>query len=142
MSPQAPGGPAAPPAADPSAPPPIETLSVAPPPLPPENGISAIRGVELEPGVPDLTRGRRPVSPPLARMAGANGVVEVDFSVSAGGVTSVQRADGPEVFQAAATGAVESWFFRRTRADRAYLTAVFTYEDDLASAIVRPQPAR
>jgi len=36
---------------------------------------------------------------------------------------------------------VESWIFRRTRADRAYLTAVFTYEDDLASAVVRPQPA-
>jgi hypothetical protein len=36
---------------------------------------------------------------------------------------------------------VESWIFRRTRADRAYLTAVFTYEDDLASAVVRPQSA-
>ena len=111
-----------------------------PPPPPPENGVSAIRGVLLEPGVPDLIRGRRPVSPPLARMAGVGGVVEVDFSVSAGGITAVQRTDGPELLQAAATQAVESWVFRRTRADRAYLTAVFTYEDDLASAIVRPQP--
>jgi hypothetical protein len=73
-------------------------------------------------------------------MAGASGMVTVDFSVSAGGVTAVQRTDGPEVFLAAATQAVESWVFRRTRADRAYLTAVFTYEDDLASAVVRPQP--
>lgn len=112
---------------------------MAPPPLPPENGISAIRGVELEPGVPDLTRGRRPVSPPLARMVAANGVVEVQFSVSAGGITTVQRTDGPDVLQPAATAAVESWIFRRTRADRAYLTAVFTYDDDLASAVVRPQ---
>jgi TonB family protein len=128
------------PAADPTAPPPVEVLRAMPPPPPPENGISAIRGVLLEPGVPDLTRGRRPVSPPLARMAGVGGVVEVDFSVSAGGTTTVQRTDGPELLQVAATQAVESWIFRRTRADRAYLTAVFTYEDDLASAVVRPQP--
>lgn len=126
---------------DPTAPPPIEILSVAPPPPPPENGISAIRGVLLEPGVPDLTRGRRPVSPPFARMAGVNGVVEVEFSVGSGGLTSVQRVNGPDLLQPAASQAVESWVFRRTRADRAYLLAVFTYEDDLASAIVRPQPA-
>jgi TonB family protein len=126
---------------DPTAPPPIEVLRALPPPPPPENGISAIRGVLLEPGVPDLTRGRRPVSPPFARMAGTSGVVEVNFSVSAGGIPSVQDVDGPEVLKPAATQAVESWIFRRTRADRAYLTAVFTYEDDLASAVVRPQPA-
>jgi TonB family protein len=126
--------------ADPTAPPPVEVITAAPPPPPPENGISAIRGVQLEPGVPDLARGRRPVSPPFARMAGASGVVEVEFSVSAGGVTTVQRTNGPEILQPAATQAVDSWIFRRTRADRAYLVAVFTYEDDLASAIVRPQP--
>jgi TonB family protein len=125
---------------DSTAPPPVEVLRAVPPPPPPENGISAIRGVSLEPGVPDLTRGRRPVSPPFARMARVEGVVEVDFSVSAGGVTAVQRVDGPELLKPAATQAVESWVFRRTRADRAYLTAVFTYEDDLASATVRPQP--
>jgi hypothetical protein len=61
--------------------------------------------------------------------------------VSIGGITAVQRSEGPEVFLPAATQAVESWIFRRTRADRAYLTAVFTYEDDLASAVVRPQSA-
>jgi TonB family protein len=126
---------------DPTAAPPIEVLTASLPPLPPENGISAIRGVELEPGVPDLARGRRPVAPPFARMAGANGVVTVEFSVSAGGITTVQRAEGPDVFLPAATQAVESWIFRRTRPDRAYLIAVFTYEDDLASAVVRPQPA-
>jgi TonB family protein len=126
--------------ADPTAPPPIEVLTAAPPPLPPENGISAIRGVLLEPGVPDLTRGRRPVSPPFARMAAVQGVVEVEFSVGSGGLTAVQRVNGPELLQPAATQAVESWIFRRTRADRAYLLAVFTYEDDLSSAVVRPQP--
>ena len=115
---------------------------MAPPPLPPENGISAIRGVELEPGVPDLTRGRRPVAPPFARMQGASGQVSVEFSVGAGGTTAVQRVEGPDIFQPAARAAVESWSFRRTRADRAYLVAVFTYEDDLASAVVRPQPQR
>jgi TonB family protein len=132
---------AVPPVDSTAAPPPVEVLRAVPPPPPPENGISAIRGVVLEPGVPDLTRGRRPVSPPFARMARVEGVVEVDFSVSAGGVTAVQRVDGPELLKPAATQAVESWVFRRTRADRAYLRAVFTYEDDLASAVVRPQPA-
>ena len=130
------------PGGDPTAPPPIEVIRAAPPPPPPpENGISAIRGVLLDPGVPDLTRGRRPVAPPFARMGDVSGVVEVDFSVSAGGITAVLRVDGPELLRAAATQAVESWIFRRTRADRAYLTAVFTYEDDLSSAVVKPQPA-
>jgi hypothetical protein len=72
-------------------------------------------------------------------MQGASGEVTVQFSVSAGGVTTVQRVEGPEILQPAARGAVESWVFRRTRADRAYLVARFTYDDDLASAVVRPQ---
>ena len=79
------------------------------------------------------------MSPPLARMAGVEGVVTVDFSVSAGGVTAVQKVDGPDLLRPEAEQAVESWIFRRTRADRAYLTAIFTYEDDLANAVVRPQ---
>jgi len=82
------------------------------------------------------------VSPPLARMVGAGGVVQVDFSVSAGGIPTIQRTDGPDILLPAASSAVESWVFRRTRADRAYLTAVFSYEDDLATAVVRPQPRR
>jgi TonB family protein len=119
--------------------PPIEVVTAAPPPLPPENGISAIRGVTLEPGVPDLTQGRRPVAPPLARMAGASGEVQVDFSVGPGGVTTVQEVRGPQILQAAARGAVETWTFRRTRAERLYLTATFTYEGDAARADVHPQ---
>jgi hypothetical protein len=73
-------------------------------------------------------------------MVGAGGVVEVNFSVSVGGIPTIQRTDGPDLLTPAATSAVESWVFRRTRADRAFLTAVFTYEDDLATAVVRPQP--
>jgi TonB family protein len=126
-------------AAGPAAPPPVEVVTVPPPPLPPENGISAIRGVTLEPGVPDLIRGRRPVESPLARMARAKGEVEVDFSVGAGGVTTVQEVRGPQILQAAARGAVETWTFRRTRAERLYLTATFTYGEGTANADVRPQ---
>jgi TonB family protein len=126
-------------AAGPAAPPPVEVVTVPPPPLPPENGISAIRGVTLEPGVPDLTQGRRPVAPPLARMSGAVGQVQVDFSVGPGGITTVQEVRGPQILQAAARGAVETWAFRRTRAERLYLTATFTYDADTASADIHPQ---
>jgi len=38
---------------DATAPPPVEVITAAPPPLPPENGISALQGVTLEPGVPE-----------------------------------------------------------------------------------------
>jgi TonB family protein len=128
------------PGADPTAPPPVEVITASPPPLPPESGISAIRDVTLEPGVPDLAQGRRPVPPPLARMAGASGTLEVNFSVGAAGLTTVQNVTGPEVFKPAAQQAVESWVFRRDRANRVYLIAVFSYEGDTASAVVRPQP--
>jgi len=124
---------------DPTAPPPVEVITAEPPPLPPENGISALPGVTLEPGVPDLTQGRRPVAPPLARMARTSGEVEVDFSVGPGGTTVVGAVRGPEILQPAARAAVETWTFRRTRADRLYLTAVFMYEGDAATAAVRPQ---
>ena len=134
--------PAAPPAAaEATAPPPVEVIT-APPPAPlPENGVSAIRDVTLEPGVPDLTKGRRPVAPPLARMAGTTGSVEVSFSVGVSGSTTVQGSTGPDLLKPAAEQAVASWFFRRTRADRAYLLAVFTYAGDKSSAVVRPQAA-
>jgi TonB family protein len=143
-----PASPAPPPPATPStpsaaggatAPPPVEVITAPPPTLPPENGISAIRDVTLEPGVPDLTRGRRPVSPPFARMAGSTGTVEVAFSVGTAGATTVQSTTGPDLLKPAAEQAVASWVFRRTRADRAYLTAVFTYTEDKSSAVVRPQ---
>jgi TonB family protein len=124
----------------PAAPPPVEVITAPPPPPPPENGVSAIRDVTLEAGVPDLTRGRHPVVPPLARLGGASGTVEVAFSVSAAGATAVRSVDGPDLLKPAAEATVGSWVFRRTRADRAYLVAVFTYAGDKASAAVRPQP--
>jgi TonB family protein len=140
-APAATTAPAAPPAAGPAAPPPVEVITAPPPALPPENGVSAIRDVTLQPGVPDLARGRRPVAPPLARMAGATGTVEVTFSVSAGGTTTLQSASGPDVLKPAAEQAVASWVFRRARGDRAYLVAAFTYTGDKSSAVVRPQAA-
>jgi TonB family protein len=126
----------------PALPPPAEEVITAPPPaLPPENGVSAIRDVTLEPGVPDLAKGRRPVTPPLARMTGAMGRVEVSFSVGASGATSVQTTSGPELLRPAAEQAVVSWVFRRTRADRAYLIAIFDYTGDKGAAVVRPHAA-
>jgi TonB family protein len=138
--------PAAPPPASAEAPavatprpPAMEVLNVPPPPLPPENGLSAIQGVTLAPGVPDLTKGRRPVPPPFARMAQATGTVEVKFSVDAAGIATVKGSSGPDVFKRAAEQAVASWTFRRTRADRIFLVADFTYGLDTASASVRPE---
>lgn len=130
--PQAPG---------PTSPPPVEVITAPPPAPPPENGVSAIRDVTLEPGIPDLARGRRPVAPPLARMSGTVGTVEVAFSVSAGGTTQIQTTQGPEPLRTAAEQAVASWVFRRERADRLYLLAVFSYTGDKGSAVVRPQAA-
>ena len=103
--------------------------------------MSAIRDVTLEPGVPDLARGRRPVAPPFARMSGTTGTAEVSFSVSAGGTTALQTATGPEMLRYSAEQTVASWIFRRSRADRAYLVALFTYVGDKALVIVRPQTA-
>jgi hypothetical protein len=114
-------------------------ITAPPPPPPLESGISAVRDVTLEPGVPELARGRRPVPPPFARMSATTGTVEVSFSVSAGGITALQAATGPELLRFAAEQAVASWVFRRTRADRAYLVATFTFGADKAQAVVRPQ---
>jgi hypothetical protein len=117
----------------------VEVITAPPPATAPENGVSAIRDVTLEPGVPDLTRGRRPVVPPLARMTGTSGSVEISFSVSGAGTTSILGATGPDVLRPAAEQAVASWVFRRVRTDRAYLVAVFTYAGDKGTAVVRPQ---
>jgi TonB family protein len=116
----------------------VEVLSVPPPAEPPENGLSAIRDVTLTAGVPDLTRGRRPVPPPFARMAQATGTVDVAFSVDAAGIASVKSSTGADVFKRAAEQAVSSWTFRRTRAERIFLLAEFKYATDAASATVRP----
>jgi TonB family protein len=129
------------PGTTPPEPPPVEVITAPAPAPPPESGVSAIRDVTLEPGVPDLARGRRPVAPPFARMSGTTGSVEVSFSVSAGGTTALQTATGPDLLRYSAEQTVASWLFRRSRADRAYLVAVFSYGGDKATAVVRPQVA-
>lgn len=142
--PPAPGTPpeGAPAAAATPAPPPIEIISgpavAPPPPPPPQPGFSAIRDVALGIGVPDLVKGRRPVVPPVARMASAGGQVKVGFAVDAAGIVTVQKVDGPELLKEAARHAVASWTFRRTTADRIYLTALFMFEGDAARAEVSP----
>jgi len=116
--------------------PPPAAAPPAPPPMPP---VSAVRDVNLEMGVPDLTRGRRPVVPPLARMASATGTVDVRFAVDAAGASSVQEVAGPELLKEAARQAVMSWVFRRTSAERMHLVASFKYEAATASATVRKE---
>jgi len=123
-------------------PPPVEVVSAPLAPEPPETGASAIRDVSLaESGVPDLAKGRRPLVPPLARMSGTKGTVEVVFSVAASGITSVQDVKGPDLLRAAAEQTVTSWVFRRSKVDRLHLVAVFTYDGDKATAAVKPQPS-
>jgi TonB family protein len=114
--------------------PPPAAAPPAPPPMPP---VSAVRDVTLAMGVPDLTRGRRPVVPPLARMASATGSVDVRFAVDAAGASSVQEVTGPDLLKEAARQAVMSWVFRRTTADRLHLVASFNYGAATASASVR-----
>jgi TonB family protein len=124
----------APPQLVPPSGPPVETLGpvtpppaaapAAPPQLPP---VSAVRDVTLEMGVPDLTRGRRPVVPPLARMASTTGNVDVHFAVDASGQSSVQEVAGPELLKEAA----------RTTAERLHLVASFVYGAATANATVR-----
>jgi len=96
-----------------------------------------VRDVALAAGVPDLVKGRRPVVPPVARMAGANGEVQVTFSVDAAGISSVQKVEGPDLLNEAARQAVASWTFRRTTAERIFLAAGFTFQGDRARADVR-----
>jgi outer membrane biosynthesis protein TonB len=102
-----------------------------------EPGVSAVRDVALGTGVPDLTKGRRPVAPPLARMSGVSGTVQVQFAVDAAGGTSVQNVTGPDLLKEAARQAVQSWNFRRTTAERVYLIALFNYNGDRAQAEVK-----
>jgi outer membrane biosynthesis protein TonB len=112
----------------------------APPAAPPENGISAIQGVTLSSGVPDLPKGRRPVVPPLARMGNVKGSVEVRFTVDSAGTASVRSSHGPELLAPAAEATVSSWVFRRTSAERLFLVAVFNYGDTGADAEIHPEP--
>jgi TonB family protein len=125
--------------------PPIEVLGPLPAPVspqaapapPPEMPVSAIRDVALSAGVPDLMKGRRPVVPPLARLASATGTVDVRFAVDASGASSVQEVTGPDLLKEAARQAVASWVFRRTTADRLHLVASFVYGAAAANATVR-----
>lgn len=102
-----------------------------------ELGVSAVRDVTLGPGLPELSRGRRPVPPPFARMAGVSGTVVVRFAIDASGSVSIQGADGPDLLRPAAEQAVVSWVFRRTTTDRLRAVAEITYRDDAAVAAVR-----
>lgn len=135
--------PAAPPTGP--TPPPIEVIpggvpgaaTASPAPARTEPGVSAVRDIALGTGVPDLTKGRRPVAPPLARMSGVSGTVQVQFAVDAAGGTSVQNVTGPDLLKEAARQAVTSWNFRRTSAERLYLVALFSYNGDRAQAEVK-----
>jgi TonB family protein len=102
-----------------------------------EPNVSAVRDVSLAPGVPELSKGRRPVPPPFARMAGVTGTVQVRFAIDASGAASVVGAEGPDLLRPAAEQAVASWVFRRTATDRLYAIAEITYKDDGAAAAVR-----
>ena len=96
-----------------------------------------MRDIALGPGVPDLTKGRRPVAPPLARMSSVSGAVQIQFSVDAAGASSIQDVSGPDLLKEAARQAVASWNFRRTSAERVYLVATFNYDGDKAQAEVK-----
>ena len=123
--------------------PPVEEIipapdaPAAPTPPPPQPGFSAVRDVTLGLGVPDLVKGRRPVVPPVARMASQGGQVLLTFAVDAAGITAVQKVDGPEILMEVARQTAASWTFRRTSAERIYLEAVFTFQGDTAKAEVR-----
>jgi TonB family protein len=138
------GGTPAPPPGPPAAagPPPTTAASPLPvpaTPAPPAPGISAVRDVTLAPGVPDLMKGRRPIAPPLARMQGVSGTVDVKFAVDAAGSASVRDVSGPDPLKEAARQTVASWTFRRTTPERLFLAATLTYKGDTASAAVKPQ---
>jgi TonB family protein len=120
-----------------AAPPVVEVLRQEPPPKPVESGISAVRDVTLGPGLPELSKGRRPVPPPFARMAGVAGTVRVRFAIDASGSVSIQGSDGPDLLRPAAEQAVVSWVFRRTATDRLRAVAEIVYRDDGAAATVK-----
>jgi outer membrane biosynthesis protein TonB len=91
-------------------------------------------------GVPDLVKGRRPVPPPVARMAGVTGTVEVHFSVDGGGQSTVKGGDGPDLLKPAAEEAVRTWGFRRSTTERLHLVAAFSYSNDAATVLVNLEP--
>lgn len=100
-------------------------------------GVSTVRDVTLAEGVPDLTSGRRPVVPPLARMEGVTGQVQVRFVVEASGATSNIEIAGPERLKEAARQTVSSWTFRRTSTERLFLVTTIDYGAETARAAVK-----
>ncbi len=125
--------------------PPTEVLAVPPPPVAPPPppglpGVSAVEGVSLSLGVPDLVTGRRPSPPPFARLAGEYGAVDVKFAVNAAGKAAVLTVDGPPLLKPAAEVTIGSWNFRRITAERLYLTATVTYRAEGAQASVALTP--
>ena len=127
--------------------PPVDVVPAAPtpPPPPPQpegGGGSAVGGVLLGTGVPDLASGRRPVVPPIARLNAVTGKVFVRFAVDASGSTANAEPEGPEPLREAARQAVASWIFRRTKADRLHLTAEFDYGAESATAVVNVAPEK
>jgi TonB family protein len=119
---------------------PVVRADPASTPAAPENGISNVRDIELAAGIPDLVRGRRPASPPLARMGEIEGEVEVRFSIDSGGVTTVQNVNGHETLKPAAESLVRSWAFRRTAAHRVFALALIEYKTLGSKARIRPVP--
>jgi TonB family protein len=104
-----------------------------------ETGISAVRDVTLSEGVPDLTGGRRPLVPPLARMEGVTGQVEVRFIVEASGSTSNLELAGPDRLKEAARQTVSSWTFRRSSTERLFLVVTIEYGAEAARGQVKRQ---
>lgn len=145
----APGAPVTPPAAGASQASPAPAAAPAPtapvstdvlPPAPEapvrEQGISAVSDVVLGDNIPDLSRGRRPSWPPLARLGNVTGDVVVRFSVDLAGKVTVHTTEGPDLLKAAAEQAVATWVFRRTAIDRLRLVATFHFSPERASAKV------
>lgn len=129
--------------------PPVETITAqalaagaagapAQPPASQGPPASAVDGVALAMGVPDLVRGHRPITPPFARMSNVTGDVEVRFAVDAAGASSVQDVTGPDLLAAAARATVSSWVFRRVSPERLHLTAVLSYSGNSARGSVKP----
>jgi TonB family protein len=139
----------APPSAGPATPPGAPAVEVVPGPAPapvrPSDtasmaaGVSAVRDVALTEGVPDLTSGRRPQVPPVARMAGVTGQVEVRFVVEASGATSNVEVAGPDSLKEAARQTVTSWSFRRASTERLFLVVTIDYGGETARAVVKRQ---
>jgi len=104
-----------------------------------ETGVSAVRDVTLNEGVPDLTAGRRPQVPPFARMEGVTGQIQVRFVVEASGATSNLELSGPDRLQEAARQTVGSWTFRRGSTERMFLVTTIDYTAEAARALVKRQ---